>query len=77
MLGVPVQLMQVFAKALNPDFVWEDLGENFKVTILELLEDKSGRDGSRPVRKLLYMDCKFSKTLEEREEEQLQIVLQA
>jgi ribosomal protein L17 len=50
---VPVSAMRVFIKALNPDFVWEDLGENFKATILGLLKERSNRAESRPTMKLL------------------------
>jgi hypothetical protein len=47
--------MRVFIKALNSEFVWEDLGENFKGVILGLLEHRSGRLESRPVKKLLNL----------------------
>ena len=33
----------VFIQALNPDFVWEHLGENFKGVTLGLLKNRSGR----------------------------------
>ncbi|KAH8649256.1 hypothetical protein BX600DRAFT_111958 [Xylariales sp. PMI_506] len=50
---IPVSAMRVFIKALNPDFIWEDLGDNFKLVILGLLKDRSNRVESRPVKKLL------------------------
>ncbi|KAJ5665716.1 uncharacterized protein N7477_008164 [Penicillium maclennaniae] len=52
-MNVSVSAMRVFIKALNPEFVWEDLGENFKDTILGLLKDRSNRAESRPTKKLL------------------------
>jgi hypothetical protein len=55
-MKVPVTAMRVFIKALNPEFVWEDLGENFKGVILGLLKDRSNRAGSRPVKKLLELE---------------------
>lgn len=57
-LNVPVSAMRVFIKALNPEFVWEDLEKNFKVVILGLLKDRSNRAESRPVRKLLGLDSR-------------------
>lgn len=54
-IKVPVTAMQVFIKALNPDFVCERLGENFKEVILGLLKDRSNRAESRPVKKLLEL----------------------
>jgi len=50
-VNVPATAMRVFIKALNPQFVWEDLGENFKGTILGLLNDRSNRAESRPTKK--------------------------
>ncbi len=55
LMHVPVQTMQVFAKALNRDFVWEELGGRFRVVMVGLLENRSGRVESRPVRKLLNL----------------------
>lgn len=52
-LQVPVAAMRVFIKAINPDFIWEDLGENFKKVILELLRTRSNRPWSCPVKTLL------------------------
>lgn len=52
---VPAPAMRVFTKALNPTLVWEDLGENFKGTILGLLNDRSNRAESRPTRQLLEL----------------------
>ncbi len=54
-LNVPVSAMRVFVKALNPTFVWEDLGKNFKSTIWGLLNNRSGRLESCPVKKLLEL----------------------
>ncbi|OQD67451.1 hypothetical protein PENPOL_c003G04928 [Penicillium polonicum] len=53
MLGIPVTAMRVFVKALNTNFVWEDLCKNYKSTILGLLNDRSNRLESCPTRKLL------------------------
>lgn len=55
MLGVPASAMRVFASALNPAFVWEDLQVNFKRIVLELVKDRSNRAESRPARRLLGM----------------------
>ncbi|KAJ5149442.1 hypothetical protein N7448_001020 [Penicillium atrosanguineum] len=55
-INVPVTAMRVFIKALNPEFVWEDLGENFKETILGLLNNRSNRAESRPTKKLLALE---------------------
>jgi hypothetical protein len=55
-LKVPVTAMRVFIKALNPEFVWEDLEKNFKVVILGLLKNRSSRAESQPVKKLLGLD---------------------
>ncbi|CAG8951967.1 hypothetical protein HYFRA_00000702 [Hymenoscyphus fraxineus] len=55
MIKVPVSAMRVFVKALNPDFVWEDLADSFKEVILGLLKNRSGRVESRPTRRLLRM----------------------
>lgn len=56
MLKVPVSAMKAFAKALNADFEWEDLGVNFKMVIFDLLKNRSNRVESRPVRRLLGLD---------------------
>ncbi|KAJ5433883.1 hypothetical protein N7491_004478 [Penicillium cf. griseofulvum] len=53
MINIPVSTMRVFIKALNPTFVWEDLGKNYKTTVLELLKDRSHREESRPATRLL------------------------
>ncbi|THC96188.1 hypothetical protein EYZ11_004351 [Aspergillus tanneri] len=53
---IPVTAMRVFIKALNPEFVWEDLGQNFKAVILGLLKERSNRAESRPVQKLLDLE---------------------
>ena len=52
-LKIPVTAMRVFIKPLNPEFVWGDLGENFKTVILGLLRERSNRLESHPIRKLL------------------------
>ncbi|GFF57147.1 conserved hypothetical protein [Aspergillus udagawae] len=54
-VNVPVSAMRVFVKALNPEFVWEDLAVNFKGVILELVKDRSNREQSRPFRRLLQV----------------------
>jgi hypothetical protein len=59
-MNVSVTAMRVFVKALNPDFVWEDLGKNFKGVILDLLKERSNRVESRPVRKLLELGVEKS-----------------
>jgi len=53
---IPVTAMRTFAKALYPEFVWEDLEKNFKETILGLLIDRSNRVKSRPSRKLFELE---------------------
>lgn len=53
MIKVPEQTMRVFVRALNPEFEWDKMGQNFKIVVLALLKDRSGRAESRPVRKLL------------------------
>jgi hypothetical protein len=52
-LNVTPSAMRVFIKALNPEFAWQDLGGNFKSTVLGLLKDRSHRAESRPIKKLL------------------------
>jgi hypothetical protein len=54
-LNVPVSSMRVFVKALNPDFDWENLGQQFKVVILGLLRERSNRLESRPASRMLRM----------------------
>ncbi|KAF2155450.1 hypothetical protein K461DRAFT_292308 [Myriangium duriaei CBS 260.36] len=56
-MKIPASTMQVFIKALNPEFVWEDLASNFKTVILDLVRNRSCRLESRPIRKLLELDC--------------------
>jgi hypothetical protein len=58
---VPVATMRIFIKALNPNFEWEHLGENFKVVILGLLKERSNRAESRPVKKLLELESENKK----------------
>ncbi|KAF4344546.1 hypothetical protein FBEOM_1514 [Fusarium beomiforme] len=53
MTKVPESSMRVFIKALNPEFEWEDLGQQFKIVILSLLRDRSGRMESRPAARML------------------------
>ncbi|KAK4212030.1 hypothetical protein QBC37DRAFT_425840 [Rhypophila decipiens] len=53
MIKVPERTMRVFVQALNPQFEWEAMGENFKIVVLGLLKDRSNRAESRPVLKLL------------------------
>jgi hypothetical protein len=64
-MKVPVSAMRVFVKALNPEFVWEDLAVNFKRVILELVKDRSNREESRPVRKLLQIEAGKNLQIEE------------
>ncbi|KAH6963339.1 hypothetical protein DER45DRAFT_552836 [Fusarium avenaceum] len=52
---VPVSTMRVFVKTLNPDFAWEDLGQQFKIVVLGLLKERSNRVESRPSAKMLRM----------------------
>jgi hypothetical protein len=63
-IGVPFKAMRVFAKALNPAFVWEDLGQNFKEVILTLMKERSDRDGSLPAKRLLGLGEKVVKYIE-------------
>ncbi|KAM0341694.1 hypothetical protein ACHAPU_009942 [Fusarium lateritium] len=55
MTNVPVSTMKVFVKALNPEFVWEDLGQQFKIVVLGLLKERSSRVESRPAARMLRM----------------------
>lgn len=57
-MKVPVSTMRVFIKALNPELVWDNLGKNFKGVVVGLLENRSNRAESRPIRKLLELDAK-------------------
>ncbi|KAL3447269.1 hypothetical protein BJX65DRAFT_277694 [Aspergillus insuetus] len=61
-MNVPASAMRVFVNALNPDFSWEDLGENFREVILGLLRERSNREGSCPAARLLELG-EFKKTL--------------
>ncbi|KAL4865324.1 hypothetical protein BDV12DRAFT_150773 [Aspergillus spectabilis] len=54
-INISASAMRVFVKALNPDFVWEDLGKNFKGTILGLLNSRSNREESCPTGRLLEL----------------------
>ncbi|KAK2594953.1 hypothetical protein QQS21_007311 [Conoideocrella luteorostrata] len=49
---IPALVMRVFIKAPNPEFVWEDLGYNFKVIMLRPVRERSNRVESRPVKRL-------------------------
>jgi hypothetical protein len=62
-IKVPVPAMRVFIKALNPEFVWENLGENLKGVILGLLKERSNRAESRPVKKLLELELESGRKL--------------
>ncbi|CEL09714.1 hypothetical protein ASPCAL12847 [Aspergillus calidoustus] len=55
-MNVSASAMRVFVSALNPDFVWEDLGENFRGVILGLLRERSNREGSCPAARLLEFE---------------------
>ncbi|KAL2794879.1 hypothetical protein BJX66DRAFT_302964 [Aspergillus keveii] len=61
-MNVSASAMRVFVNALNPDFVWEDLGENFRLVILGLLRERSNRAGSCPAARLLELG-EYKKTL--------------
>ncbi|KAG2001651.1 hypothetical protein GB937_009993 [Aspergillus fischeri] len=63
-INVPVSAMRVFIKALNPEFIWEDLAVNFKSVILELVKDRSNRVESRPVRRLLRIEVRKNLQIE-------------
>lgn len=54
-INVPVAAMRVFANALNPDLVWEDLGENFKMVMFDLLKNRTSRLERCPVKMLLNL----------------------
>lgn len=54
-MNVSVSAMRVFVKVLNPEFAWEDLGVSFKGVILELVKNRSNRQESQPVRRLLQL----------------------
>ncbi|KAF5699618.1 hypothetical protein FMUND_14693 [Fusarium mundagurra] len=53
MTKVPGSSMRVFIRALNPEFEWDDLGQQFKIVILSLLRDRSERMDSRPAARML------------------------
>ncbi|KAL4937619.1 hypothetical protein BDV06DRAFT_70172 [Aspergillus oleicola] len=55
-INVSASAMRVFIKALNPDFVWENLGENFRRTILGLLKSRLNREESCPTGNLLELE---------------------
>jgi hypothetical protein len=53
---IPVSAMRVFVSALNPEFEWAEFGTNFQGVVLDLVRNRSGREESRPVRKLLRLE---------------------
>ncbi|KAL4791603.1 hypothetical protein BDV19DRAFT_392948 [Aspergillus venezuelensis] len=53
LINITPSAMRVFVKALNPVFVWTDLGERFKDVILDLLNDRANRAESCPTARLL------------------------
>ncbi|KAF5699627.1 hypothetical protein FMUND_14691 [Fusarium mundagurra] len=53
MTKVPGSSMRVFIRALNPEFEWDDLGQQFKIVILSSLRDRSERMESRPAARML------------------------
>jgi hypothetical protein len=55
-VNVLVTTTRTFASTLNPAFVWEDLGENFRSVVFALLMDRKDREKSGPTRRLLDMD---------------------
>ncbi|KAL3459682.1 hypothetical protein BJX64DRAFT_200102 [Aspergillus heterothallicus] len=61
-MKVSVSAMRVFANVLNPDLVWEDLGENFRAVILDLMHNRSNREASHPAAKLFELR-EYKKTL--------------
>lgn len=63
-INLPASTMHIFAKALNPNFVWNDLGENFKAVILDLLKNRSNRVDSQPAKKLLGLGKKQALQIE-------------
>ncbi|KAI1029459.1 hypothetical protein LB504_010746 [Fusarium proliferatum] len=52
---IPESAMRVFIKALNPEFEWDDLTQQFKIVILSLLRERSGRVESRPAARMLRL----------------------
>jgi hypothetical protein len=52
---IPESSMRVFIKALNPGFEWDDLAQQFKIVILSLLRERSGRIESRPAARMLRL----------------------
>ncbi|CVL06197.1 uncharacterized protein FMAN_03828 [Fusarium mangiferae] len=52
---IPESAMRVFIKALNPEFEWDDLAQQFKIVILSLLRERSGRIESRPAARMLRL----------------------
>ncbi|KAG5774095.1 hypothetical protein H9Q72_000384 [Fusarium xylarioides] len=52
---IPESAMRVFIKALNPEFEWDDLAQQFKIVVLSLLRERSGRIESRPAARMLRL----------------------
>ncbi|KAF4435133.1 hypothetical protein FACUT_7391 [Fusarium acutatum] len=52
---IPESAMRVFIKALNPEFEWDDLAQQFKIVVLSLLRERSGRVESRPAARMLRL----------------------
>ncbi|KAF5661470.1 hypothetical protein FCIRC_11825 [Fusarium circinatum] len=52
---IPESSMRVFIKALNPEFEWDELAQQFKIVILSLLRERSGRVESRPAARMLRL----------------------
>ncbi|KAL5337393.1 hypothetical protein BJX70DRAFT_369723 [Aspergillus crustosus] len=65
-MNVSVSAMRVFVTALNPEFVWEDLGGNFRGVILGLLQNRSNREESAPAARLFELG-EFKKEMEKME----------
>ncbi|KAF2996761.1 hypothetical protein E8E14_003079 [Neopestalotiopsis sp. 37M] len=63
-INVPIAAMRVFANSLNPDFVWEDLGENFKMVMFDLLKNRTSRLERCPVKMLLNLRSGKKLTIE-------------
>lgn len=53
MMNIPEATMRAFVAALQPEFVWEDLGARFKKVVMGLLKTRAGRTQSQPAKKLL------------------------
>ncbi|TVY73239.1 hypothetical protein LSUE1_G006723 [Lachnellula suecica] len=64
-MGVPVSAMRVFAKALNPAYIWDeaDLGSRFREVVFFLMKDRSNRDTSLSARRLLGLNGAILETV--------------